>query len=957
MKAPLSFLFTVFSALSGSCLAADHFWNFDNPGDRFLGGGSAGATFDYYDPGGTGWGPTQTTFGKASSFGLPSLPGGDADVMSFPACTADQGYVLDHSGLPNGVFGDLGWVSNYTIVADVLYPSTSSGRFRSFFQTGPNNTDDGEIYFGEEDGVGIAGRYTGVIQPDTWHRVVIVMRAAQGEGQLHKYVDGIFVGGQGTTGSAINERWALPSDLLMFTDDGGATAPGFVSSIRFIDRNLDYDEVVALGKPTAAGTQVAGQAPAPFPYELPRNVDIIAHRGESGFFPENTLVALEAAFDEGADYCEVDIRLSSDGVAVLMHDATVDRTTDGTGATSLLSADQLTSLDAGSWFGSAFIGEPVPTLEEAYLLAKEKGKQLYLDIKVLGMENAIKDALDGAGVAVEDTWMWVYSNPATAAALRSVMPNAKIIWGTPDASWQSDPAYWDNMRSMGVFGYDLGSGSGTIDVGFALAARAEGFYISNYTLLDPDALINSVSHGAMGLETDFVEITRMMMPPYDIVFPVPASVEQGTILGAETLNATSNIAGTFFYDPPAGTELIAGSNPITATFTPDDLVTYPVRSVTVPFQVTAGPLEISTDQDVYDVGENITVTWSNGPASPTDWIGIYPVGVVPDGDPASTDWNYLNGTRTPTTGIPAGSLTFFAPPLGVGQWNIFFLRNDGYDTLGDPITIEVQGAEIASFRSENPTFEPGGVVTLSWLINENGSTIETLEVDDGAMVTDVAGQSSLVLDAPSVATVYNLRMNGNIEATTMVYPQNDDGSSLTTSKTEYLVGEGLEVTFAGGLGNATDWVGIYPAGALPGSVNSTRWAYVGGTQAAGPALSEGSVFFDFASEPLPEGDYLIFFLADDGYEIQGNPLRLRVSETLSEFPAPEILALDLDPSGAVDLTWTSSPGGSYSVFASTNLADWELVNDSVDSEGETTSFRVFAPVAPVVRRFFRVETN
>lgn len=89
----------------------------------------------------------------------------------------------------------------------------------------------------------------------------------------------------------------------------------------------------------------------------------IAHRGNSLAAPENTLAAFRGA--EGvADLVETDVRVSRDGKLVLMHDATVDRTTDGTGAVASLTLDQLKALDAGSWFSPAFAGERTPTLEE-----------------------------------------------------------------------------------------------------------------------------------------------------------------------------------------------------------------------------------------------------------------------------------------------------------------------------------------------------------------------------------------------------------------------------------------------------------------------------------------------------------------------------------------------------------------------------------------------------------------
>jgi glycerophosphoryl diester phosphodiesterase len=89
----------------------------------------------------------------------------------------------------------------------------------------------------------------------------------------------------------------------------------------------------------------------------------IGHRGNAVYAPENTLASFLSA--EGkADFVETDGRVSSDGVLVIMHDSTVDRTTDGTGNVAALTLAQLKALDAGSWFSAAFAGERIPTLAE-----------------------------------------------------------------------------------------------------------------------------------------------------------------------------------------------------------------------------------------------------------------------------------------------------------------------------------------------------------------------------------------------------------------------------------------------------------------------------------------------------------------------------------------------------------------------------------------------------------------
>jgi glycerophosphoryl diester phosphodiesterase len=94
-----------------------------------------------------------------------------------------------------------------------------------------------------------------------------------------------------------------------------------------------------------------------------------AHRGGGARAPENTLAALAESIRQGVDVLEFDIRASSDGVPVLMHDETVDRTTDGRGPVASMPLSELERLDAGSWFDPRFRGERIPRLEEVLALA------------------------------------------------------------------------------------------------------------------------------------------------------------------------------------------------------------------------------------------------------------------------------------------------------------------------------------------------------------------------------------------------------------------------------------------------------------------------------------------------------------------------------------------------------------------------------------------------------------
>ncbi|WP_051160491.1 glycerophosphodiester phosphodiesterase [Patulibacter americanus] len=106
---------------------------------------------------------------------------------------------------------------------------------------------------------------------------------------------------------------------------------------------------------------------------------VIAHRGQSSLAPENTLAAIAAA--SSADLVEIDVDTSADGVPYVLHDATLDRTTDGTGALREHVSHHVDGLDAGSWFSPAFAGQRVPRLTAALRLSAARGARLLLEVK------------------------------------------------------------------------------------------------------------------------------------------------------------------------------------------------------------------------------------------------------------------------------------------------------------------------------------------------------------------------------------------------------------------------------------------------------------------------------------------------------------------------------------------------------------------------------------------------
>ncbi len=137
----------------------------------------------------------------------------------------------------------------------------------------------------------------------------------------------------------------------------------------------------------------------------------IAHRGASGTFPENTLSAFRAAIEAGADMCELDVQLTRDGAVVVIHDDTVERTTDGNGEVAKLTLEELKRLDAGAKFkGGAIKGERIPTLDEVFEITGGKCG-LNIELKAAGVENQvaqIMQARNAFGDSIVSSFDWDY---------------------------------------------------------------------------------------------------------------------------------------------------------------------------------------------------------------------------------------------------------------------------------------------------------------------------------------------------------------------------------------------------------------------------------------------------------------------------------------------------------------------------------------------------------------------
>lgn len=119
-------------------------------------------------------------------------------------------------------------------------------------------------------------------------------------------------------------------------------------------------------------------ATPPLAFDLPA---VIGHRGAAALAPENTLAGLNAGLHAGCRMLEVDAKLTADGALILLHDDTLDRTTDGRGPAATRTRADIRRLDAGGRFSPTFAGEPVPTLDAALDLCGQAGAALNIEIK------------------------------------------------------------------------------------------------------------------------------------------------------------------------------------------------------------------------------------------------------------------------------------------------------------------------------------------------------------------------------------------------------------------------------------------------------------------------------------------------------------------------------------------------------------------------------------------------
>jgi glycerophosphoryl diester phosphodiesterase len=229
------------------------------------------------------------------------------------------------------------------------------------------------------------------------------------------------------------------------------------------------------------------------PQEDGKKIKVIAHRGEHLHHPENTMAAFQAAIDAGADYFELDVRTTSDGKFVIMHDSTLDRTTNGTGEVHKHTFDEIRALDAGTKFSPSFAGTKVPTLDEAFDLAHGK-INVYVDTKYADPQQLVDTIVHHD---MQDHVV-IYGNPFFLYEVHKIRPTLKVM---PETISPDICKFMVRAMQPQVLAFDANDFKDGV-IGCAKDANAK-IYVDRLGDADnPETWQKAIDLGAAGIQTN-----------------------------------------------------------------------------------------------------------------------------------------------------------------------------------------------------------------------------------------------------------------------------------------------------------------------------------------------------------------------------------------------------------------------------------------------------------------------
>ncbi|WP_284644788.1 glycerophosphodiester phosphodiesterase [Paenibacillus silviterrae] len=226
---------------------------------------------------------------------------------------------------------------------------------------------------------------------------------------------------------------------------------------------------------------------------------VIAHRGAKGEAPENTLGAFKLGLDQGCDAIELDVHLSKDGELIVIHDATMDRTTDKEGTVNEMTVAEIQRADAGRWFHEKYEGERVPLLEEVFDLVPAN---IMINVEIKGSYGR---RLEPALVKLMQKKNRVHNVVVSSFDFKSLQhlklhePEAKIgLLYDVNAMRHSDLA-----RLMSTPVYSLHPHMRRIDKAEVADAVNQGLKVFPYTINEEEHMLLAIEYGVSGIITDY----------------------------------------------------------------------------------------------------------------------------------------------------------------------------------------------------------------------------------------------------------------------------------------------------------------------------------------------------------------------------------------------------------------------------------------------------------------------
>ncbi len=251
----------------------------------------------------------------------------------------------------------------------------------------------------------------------------------------------------------------------------------------------------------------------------------IGHRGASGYAPEHTIPAYDLALKMGADYIEQDLQLTKDGVLVVLHDETLDRTArptaesapgDCTGLVREKTLAQIKTCDVGSWFNEAYpqyvdpdyVGLRIPTLEEVFQEYR-KSTNYYIETKspesAPGMEEELLRLMDEYGLTkpAADKWQVLIQSfsPASLQKIHAIDPSLPLI--QLFSSSETSATIQAKLDATAAYAVGIGPSKGDVDKPLVDAAHARCLDVHPYTVNETPEMEKLVSIGVDGMFTNF----------------------------------------------------------------------------------------------------------------------------------------------------------------------------------------------------------------------------------------------------------------------------------------------------------------------------------------------------------------------------------------------------------------------------------------------------------------------